>query len=96
MNLSSDFEDDTILPTVNSFSDLAKIRFIADSLDVGFRGSNKQECIDIECIRNEYREYLYSSNPPKELVAKLLPIADRLLSALDRKSLWLVGFYEPL
>ena len=96
MNLSSDFEDVTILPTIDSFSPLAKIRFIADSTDGNFRGSNKQECDEIKIIRSTYSEYLYSSNPPKDIVDKLLPIANKLLSALDRKSLWLVGMYGQI
>ena len=96
MNLSSDFEDDTILPTVNSFSDLAKIRFIADSSDGSFRGSNKQEIDEIKLIRDTFAEYLYDSNPPKEIIDKLIPITDKLLSATDRKSLWIVSFYEPV
>ncbi|MFA7254013.1 MAG: hypothetical protein WC107_05680 [Patescibacteria group bacterium] len=96
MNISSDTGDDTRLPTINTYSDLAKIRFIADSSDGSFRGSNKQKNDEIKFIRSTFAEYLYDSNPPKEIIDKLLPIANKLLSATDRKSLWVVSFYEPV
>ena len=96
MNSSSDFEDETILPTVDTYSPIAKIRFIADQAGTSYTGSNKQECIDIDFIKNQYKDYLYDDNPPIEIIDKLLPIANKLLSATDRKCLLMIRFYEPM
>jgi hypothetical protein len=96
MQSSSDFDDNTMLPTIDRFSDLAKIRFIADSSDSSYRGSNKQEVEEIRYIRGAFRDYLFDSNPPEELVNELLPIANKLLSATDTSVLWMIGFYEPI
>jgi hypothetical protein len=96
MNLSSDFEDETILPTIDTFSPIAKIRFIADSSSISFTGSNEQECAEIDFIRHKYADYLYDDNPPQEIIDNLLPIADKLLGATDRKSLWVIGLYNPI
>jgi len=60
-------------------SDIANIRFIADSTPASFRGSNQQEQDDIDMIRKLYAEHLYSNNPPKKLVDKLAPIARGLI-----------------
>jgi hypothetical protein len=78
---------------VDTYSDLAKLRFVADSTDQTFWGSDEQEQKDIEQIRREFADYLYDDDP-KKVVEKLLPIADKLLSTLDKKALWLVGLYE--
>lgn len=79
-------------------SDIAKVRFVADSSQGSFRGSNPQEQADIDMIRKAYAPYLYSNNPPKAVLKKLAPVADKLLrSATADKGgdiFSLVGMYE--
>jgi len=65
-------------------SRLAKIRFIADSVGNAnykgsFRGSNPQEQGQIDTIRRDFAPYLYNDNPPADVVARLGPIAEKLL-----------------
>ena len=77
-------------------SRLAKIRFIADSMDHSFWGSNKKEQKEIEMIRREFALYLFDKNPPKKVLDKLGPIAERLIA--DTKNIdadALAGMYEP-
>lgn len=61
-------------------STLAKVRFIADSIDMSFRGSNPKEQAQIEMIRKEYAPYLYDPNPPAEIIEILGPTADKLIA----------------
>lgn len=60
-------------------SRLAKLRFIADSIDATYRGVTPMEIIRIAQIRREFEPYLHS-DPPGALVAKLGPIAEQLIA----------------
>lgn len=61
-------------------SRLAKIRFIADSINATFRGSNPREQKEIEMIRREFEPYLYDQSPPTQIMDKLGPVAEKLIS----------------
>jgi hypothetical protein len=77
-------------------SRLAKVRFIADSINATFWGSNTQEQAEIEMIRREFAPYLYDRKPPKKILNKLGPIAERLIANtrnVDADSL--ASMYEP-
>lgn len=89
-------------------SDIAKLRFIADSVGNrklggwgSFRGSDDKEQEEIEMIRREFAPYLHDDNPPAAIVKRLIPTAKRLLSGVkwdgvkdDAKTEMLVGMYE--
>jgi ABC-type cobalt transport system substrate-binding protein len=80
---------------MNEYSDLAKIRFVADSNDSNFHGSNEQEQKEIECVRKEFEDYLFSVYPvPQNVIDKLLPIVNKLINNVPTEYLWLIGHYE--
>lgn len=78
-------------------STLANVRFIADSTNQSFWGSNLDEQNDIERIRSEFAPYLYDNNPPKDVMDDLGPVADSLIAALKNPSkvlLFAISMYE--
>lgn len=64
-------------------SKIAYIRFIADSMDYSFRGSNDEEQKQIEMVRNLYAKYLFDDSPPKQIVDRLYPLCKSLIEAAD-------------
>jgi hypothetical protein len=75
---------------------LANIRFIADSMDYSFRGSNPQEQHDIERIRKGFAKYLYDHCPPKEVIEEFGFTATRLLAGFLEAEPWpqIIAMYE--
>ena len=80
---------------MDKYSDLAKIRFVADSNDSNFCGSNEQEKKDIKYVRDRFEYYLFSISPtPQNIIDELLPIVNKLLAEVPTEYLWLIGNYE--
>lgn len=65
-------------------STIAKIRMIADSTKFSLWGSNPQEESDIEMIRKEFAEYLFTpaEKIPTAVIKRLGPVAIQITDTL--------------
>jgi len=75
-------------------SDIAQIRFIADSTDQSYWGSNAEEQAQIDMIRSEYADHLYDNDPPADVTERLAPVAQELMDATPAELSGIVVMYE--